>query len=95
MIFLCHNVLSSFTEMRHLIAIYALLFITWLFAGLHLAFGSLWMIITFTALNIILVSFIVHFYPFSFLYSRRCNFADTLDLQFVADHTSSAADRKR
>ena len=37
--------------------LFALITLVWLFAGLHLAFGSEWMIIVFTILDAILVSF--------------------------------------
>lgn len=37
--------------------LFALITLVWLFAGLHLAFGSEWMIIVFTVLDAILVSF--------------------------------------
>eukprot|EP00794_Sanderia_malayensis_P009868 gene9868-10878_t len=46
-------------ELSYLLILYGLLTLTWLFGGLHLAFGKLWMIATFTALNIFLVIMII------------------------------------
>ncbi|XP_048584248.1 adhesion G-protein coupled receptor V1 isoform X2 [Nematostella vectensis] len=41
-------------EVRHVIALFVFVTITWLFAGLHLAYGYLWMIIVFAILDILL-----------------------------------------
>lgn len=40
-------------EIRHVIALFAFITLTWLFAGLHLAYGYLWMIIVFSILDIL------------------------------------------
>lgn len=52
----------NYKEMRHIIAIFALLCIAWLLAGLHLAYGYLWMIIAFSVVNIILGLYILVLY---------------------------------
>lgn len=44
-------------EIRYIMVLFALITLVWLFAGLHLAFGSEWMIIVFTVLDAILVSY--------------------------------------
>ena len=43
-------------EVRHIMVLFGLISLTWLFAGLHLTYGHLWMIITFTLFNVFLVS---------------------------------------
>ena len=58
------------SELRHYIAMFALVTLKWLFAGLHLSYGYLWMIIIFTVLNFIQVCSQISFYstnaPFSY-----------------------------
>ena len=45
-------------EVRHVMIVFGLLFIAWLFGGLHMAYGYLWMIIIFILLNCIIVGYI-------------------------------------
>ena len=45
-------------EVRHVMIVFGLLFAAWLFGGLHMAYGYLWMIIIFTLLNCIIVGYI-------------------------------------
>lgn len=50
------NDINVFLEVRHVILLFVLVSITWLFAGLHLAYGYLWMVILFAIFDVMLVS---------------------------------------
>ncbi|XP_057301693.1 adhesion G-protein coupled receptor V1-like isoform X2 [Hydractinia symbiolongicarpus] len=39
-------------EVRHVMILFSLIILTWVFGGIHLAYGSLWMIVTFTFFNV-------------------------------------------
>lgn len=51
-----NSLLFFFVEIRYIIILFALLTLVWLFAGLHVAYGYEWMLITFIVLDGILVS---------------------------------------